>query len=122
MRWTIDEAVELVERTFPRSSVTVADGDADYLVGTIEDDTETIHASFLLELDSSGYDVIEIRIAEGQKFCGLAIQPAASESPFHTVPIQITRRGVNGALWGMVGDYEVCINGDTVMKRSKSFE
>ena len=119
MRWTIDEAVELLERTFPGMSVIVADGEDDYLVGTIEDEEETIHASFLLSLDSRGKDVNEIRIGEGQKFCGFATQPISSESPCHTVPIQITRRDENGSLWGMVGDYEVYVNGETITERSR---
>lgn len=119
MRWTIDESVELLMRAFPGMMVTIADGDIDYLVGTVEDAEEIIHASFLIPLDSSGKTVTEIRIGDGGKFCGIAEQPRSGESSRHFVPIQITRQNENGSLWGMVGDYEVCIQGDNVIQRSR---
>lgn len=117
MRWTIDESVELLKRTFPGMMVTIADGDIGYLVGTVEDAEEIIHASFWLSLDSSGKTVIEIRIGDAGKFCGSAEQPRSGESSRHFVPIQITRQNENGSAWCMVGDYEVCIRGETIIKR-----
>ena len=110
MTWTIDEAVELLKRTFPSMAVVIADGEYDYLVGTVEDSEETIFASFHLSLDSSGKIVTEIRISDGQKYCGFGVPSKQSKSLNHVVPIQITSREENGRVWGMVGDYEVCIN------------
>jgi hypothetical protein len=60
MVWTISEAVQALERTFPHLSVIVADGDADYLVGTIEDAEHSIFASFQLMLDSCRKMVTDI--------------------------------------------------------------
>ena len=119
MKWSIDEAVELLKRTFPGMSVVIADGESDYLVGTIEDDDEAICGSFLLFLDSSGKLVHEIRISEGQQYCGVGAQPTLSESSRYFVPISITRREENGTLWGMVGDYEVCVNNEMIDARAK---
>ena len=119
MKWSIDEAVELLKRTFPGMAVVIADGESDYLVGTIEDADEAICGSFLLSLDSSCKLVHEIRISDGQKYCGVGAQPSISESSRYLVPISITRREENGTLWGMVGDYEVCVNNDMIDGRAK---
>lgn len=117
MKWTIDEAVQALERTFPTLSVAIADGEVDYLVGTIEDTEESIVASFQLLLDSIGKMVTEIRIAEGQFYCGFEKLPSASETVRHVVPIQITRFDGNGAAWGLIGDYEVCIRSEQIETR-----
>lgn len=115
--WTIDEAAQALERTFPNLSVAVADGDVDYLVGTIEDSEESIVASFQLLLDSSGQAVTEMRIAAGQTYCGHG-QPSSLREPVrHFVPVQITRRDGNGAAWVLVGDYEVCISSEQIETR-----
>lgn len=115
--WTIDEAVQALERTFPNLSVAVADGDVNYLVGTIEDSEESIVASFQLLLDSSGQAVTEMRIAAGQTYCGHGEPAPPSKTVSQVVQIQITRRDATGSVWGMVGDYEVCINSDLIETR-----
>ncbi|HBJ39008.1 MAG TPA: hypothetical protein DDZ51_30535 [Planctomycetaceae bacterium] len=112
--WTIDEAEQALERTFPNLSVIIADGEVDYLVGTIEDPEESIVASFQLLLDSSGQVVTEIRIAAGQTYCGHGQPSSPRETVSHFVPIQITRHGGIGAVWGLVGDYEVCISSEQI--------
>lgn len=118
MKWTIDEAVELLTRSFPGMMVTIEDGDNDYLVGTVEDADEIIQASFWLSLDTSGKVVTEIRIGQGDKFCGIAAQPGLGKSSRHSVPIQITRQNENGSVWGTVGDYEIYIQGGIITERS----
>lgn len=117
MMWTIDEAVQALERTFPNLSVIVADGEVDYLVGTIEDTEESILASFQLLLDADGKTVNEIRIAEGQTYCGLGEPSCQREIASYVVPIQISRRDTNGVVWGFVGDYEVCISSEQIETR-----
>ncbi len=116
MLCTIEEAVESLQRAFPTRSVTVEDGDYDYLVGTIEDEHEAILASFLLSLDGSGRNVTEIRVSEGQKFCGTAAEQIRNLSLRDVVPIQVTRHSDEGWLWGLVGDYEVCIRRDSIIQ------
>lgn len=115
--WTIDEAVQALERTFPNLSVAIADGDVDYHVGTIEDTEESIVASFQLLLDASGKTVTGIRIAEAQTYCGHGEPASPSKTVSQVVQIQITRRDATGNAWGMVGDYEVCINSDLIETR-----
>ena len=117
MKWTIDEAVQALEHTFPNLSVVIADGEIDYLVGTIEDAEESIVASFQLLLDSSGKMVAEIRIAEGQTYCGYGELSSPNETVRQVVPFQITRRDEIGAVWGLIGDYEVCIGSEQIEPR-----
>jgi hypothetical protein len=118
MKWTVDDAVRALERTFPNLSVVIADGDIDYLVGTIEDTEKTIVASFQLLLDSSREMVTELRIAKGQTYCGYAEElTPPRKTANRVVPIQITRQDENGAVWGFVGDYEVCISREQIETR-----
>jgi hypothetical protein len=118
MKWTIDEAVQALERTFPNLSVVIADGQVEYLVGTVEDSEELIVASFQLLLDSSGKFVTELRMAEGQTYCGFGEElPPPRETVDHVVSIQITRREKTGTVWGLVGDYEVCIGSGQIKTR-----
>jgi len=118
MQWIIDGAVELLMRSFPGMKVMIADGGNSHLVGTVEDATEIIHASFSLTLDPSGNVVTGIRIGEEDKFCGIAEQPSLGETSRYSAPIQITCKNEDGSVWGMVGDYEVCIQGDSITHRS----
>jgi hypothetical protein len=115
--WTIDEAVQTLERTFPNLTVTVADGACDYLVGTIEDEDESIVASFQLLLGTSKSMVKEIRIADGDGYCGYGIASDFTDNVSHVVPIQITRRDEVGVTWGLVGDYEVCVKTERIETR-----
>jgi hypothetical protein len=118
MRWTIDEALKALERIFPNLSVVIADGDLEYLVGTIEDTEKTIVASFQLLLDSSQEMVTELRIAEGQTYCGYAEElTPPRKTANRVVPIHITRHEENGAVWGFVGDYEVYISREQIETR-----
>ncbi len=41
MKWAIDEAIQAPERIFQDMSVVMANGEIDYLVGTIEDADES---------------------------------------------------------------------------------
>ncbi len=118
MKWTVYDAVRALERTFPNLSVVIADGDIDYLVGTIEDIEKTIVASFQLLLDSSREMVTEVRIAKGQTYCGYAEElTPPRKTANRVVPIQITRQEKTGTVWGLVGDYEVCIGSGQIEKR-----
>ena len=117
MKWTIDEAVQALERAFPNMSVVIADGEVDYLVGTIADTEELIVASFQLLLDSSGKMVTELRIAEGQTYCGYGELSSPRETMRQVVPFQITRRDQSGTVWDFVGDYEVCIGTERIESR-----
>ena len=119
MGWTIDEAVQALESTFPNLSVVIADGEVDYLVGTIEDTEKLIVASFQLLLDSSGKIVTELRFAEGQTYCGYGELSLSSsrETLSQVVSIRITRRDEIGAVWGLIGDYEVCIGSEQIETR-----
>lgn len=117
MGWTIDEAVQALESTFPNLSVVIADGEVDYLVGTIENTEELIVASFQLLLDSSGKIVTELRFAEGQTYCGYGELSSPRETLSQVVPIRITRRDEIGAVWGLIGDYEVCIGSEQIETR-----
>ena len=116
MRWTIDEAVHALECTFPNLSVIIADGEVDYLVGTIDDTEELIVVSFELLLDSSGKIVKERRFAEGQTYCGYGELSLSSpkETLSQVTPIRITHRDEIGAAWGLIGDYEVCIGSEQI--------
>ena len=118
MRWTIKEAVELLERAFPSITVIIADGDNNYLVGTVEDADDMIHASFLLSVDTSSKLVTEIQIGEGDKFCGVAEQTSLNEFSRHRGPIEINRQDESGLAWCMVGDNEICVHSDTITLRS----
>jgi hypothetical protein len=117
MKCTIDEAAQALERTFPNLSVVIADGEVDYLVGTVEDAEQSIVASFQLLLDSSGMMVKEIRIAEGQTYCGHGELFSPRETVRQVVPFQISRRDEIGAVWGLIGDYEVCIGSEQIESR-----
>ena len=114
MELSIDEVVDLLKRSFPDMLVLIADGGNDYLVGTVEDAEETIFASFSLTLDSSGNRVTEISLGKGERYCGSGVQSNASKTSRFFVPFSITRREMNGEVWGMVGDYEVCVNSETI--------
>jgi tryptophan synthase beta subunit len=107
-----------LELAFPNLSVVIADGEVDYLVGTIEDTEELIIASFKLLLDSSEKMVTQLPIAAGLTYCGYGEEHTTlKETASHVVPIQITRREENGAVWGLIGDYEICIDSEPIATR-----
>ncbi len=114
---TFDEAAQALERTFPSLSIIVADEEVDYPAGTVEDSEESILASFQLVLEADGKTVNEIRNAGGQTYCGHGEPFFQREIASCVGPIQISRHDQNGVVWGLAGDYEVCIGSEQIKAR-----
>lgn len=120
MSWTTDEAIAVLEKLYPKMTVTIADGGRDddegydYEVGTIEGENEVEVSSFMFifepSAESKSQVVKSIRVGRGNRYCG-RVKPQNNWSTAHTlIPIQVTHIDEHGSTWGRVGDYEVCVN------------
>lgn len=111
--WTIDEAVELLERRLPNRSVIIADGEADYLVKTIADTVKSTPASFQQLWDSVGkqlrrFEPVKGRaISEKDRLCS-----ERSDKPAYSKPDCPSRRA--WSVWGLIGNCEVWISRDLI--------
>lgn len=122
MTWSYEQAIKHVAAMFPDREPLVEDGCHEYVVGTVENETGEIEASFRLRFVKPGIgesDVAEITVASGSTLCGPVSNESSHDSSLTNVgarrrtfvPISI-RQGAgnsNGQAMVSVGDYEIMV-------------
>ena len=122
MTWSYEQAIKHVAAMFPDREPLVEDGRHEYVVGTVENETGEIEASFRLRFVKPGIgesDVAEITVAPGSTLCGPVSFKDTHDIPLAKVvargrafvPISIRKAAsdLNGQARVSVGDYEIMV-------------